>query len=71
VKHYNTYALGSGSEFALSDFRLFGLLKDALRGHCFASGHELKETVHMWLADQSKTLLYDGIHKPAMLDEVE
>jgi hypothetical protein len=50
-----------GSEFALSDFHLFRLLRDALRGHCFASGHELNEAVQMWLADQSETLFYDGI----------
>jgi histone-lysine N-methyltransferase SETMAR len=52
------------SDLAPSDFHLFGLLKDALRGRCFASYHELKGAVHKWLATQLKTSFSYGIHKP-------
>jgi hypothetical protein len=38
-------------EFVLSNFYMCGLSKDALTGHCFAIGHELKEAVLVWLAD--------------------
>ena len=43
------------SDFAPSDYHLFGPLKETLRGRRFTSDQEVKEAVHAWLASQSKT----------------
>jgi hypothetical protein len=45
------------------DYQLSGPLKDALRVHCFAINHTLKEAVHMWLAAQNKTFFSEGKQK--------
>jgi hypothetical protein len=50
-------------DLAPSDYRLFGPLRDALRGHHFASDQELKEVVHAWLVTQPKTFFSEGIQK--------
>jgi len=42
------------SDLSLSDFHLFRPLKDALRGHHFSLGEELKEAAYDWLAQQPK-----------------
>ena len=42
-------------DLALSDYHLFGPLKEALRGHRFTLHQEVKEVVHAWLAVQPKT----------------
>jgi hypothetical protein len=39
---------------AISDFHLFGPLKEALTGHRFADHDEVKEAVHDWLRTQPK-----------------
>jgi hypothetical protein len=44
-----------------SDYHLFGLLKDALRGRRFSTD---REAVHKWLRDQPKTFFLEGIRKP-------
>ena len=46
-----------------SDYRLFGPLKEALRGRRFTSDQELKEAVHVWLTAQPKTFFSEGIKK--------
>ena len=46
-----------------SEYHLFGLLKEALRGRRFTSDEEVKEAVHAWLAAQPKTFFSDGIRK--------
>jgi hypothetical protein len=48
---------------ARSDYRLFGLLKMALRGSRFGSDEEVKQAVHSWLCDHPKTVFCDGIKK--------
>jgi hypothetical protein len=50
-------------DLALSDYHLFGPLKDTLRGCHFASDQELKEVVHAWLVTQPKTVFSEGIQK--------
>ena len=49
-------------DLAPSDFHLFGLLKDALRGRRFSCG-DVKAVVHQWLCAQPKTFFADGIKK--------
>jgi len=48
---------------ALSDFYLFGPLKNALRGRRFAADDEVKEVVHDWLRSQPQTFFSNGIKK--------
>jgi len=43
-----------------SDYHLFGLLKEALRGRQFTSDQELKEAVHAWLTAQPRTFFLGG-----------
>ena len=50
-------------DLAPSDYHLFGPLKDALRGRCFATDQQVKEAVHMWLNAQQKTFFSEGIEK--------
>jgi hypothetical protein len=50
-------------DLAPSDFHLFGLLKNALRGHRFAADDEVKEAVHDWLCSQPQTFFSNGIKK--------
>ena len=50
-------------DLALSDYHLFGPLKEALRARRFTLDQELKEAVHAWLAAQPKTLFSEGIRK--------
>jgi hypothetical protein len=45
-----------------SDYHLFGSLKKALRGRRFGCD-EVKQAVHTWLYDQSKTFFSDEIKK--------
>jgi hypothetical protein len=39
-------------------YRLFGRIKDPLRGRHFASDQEVKEAVPAWLVIQPKTFIY-------------
>jgi len=48
---------------APSDFRLFGPLKNALRGRRFAADNEAKEAVHDWLHSQPQTFFSNDIKK--------
>jgi hypothetical protein len=48
---------GYSPNLAPSDYRLFGPLKDVLRGRRFASVEELKEAVHEWLTAQRHLFL--------------
>jgi histone-lysine N-methyltransferase SETMAR len=41
-------------DLAPSDYRLFGLLKMALRGSRFGSDEEVKQAVHSWLCANQK-----------------
>ena len=50
-------------DLALSEFHLFGSLKEALRNCQFTSDKEVKEAMHAWLAAQSKTIFSEGIRK--------
>jgi len=50
-------------DLAPSDYHLFGLLKDALRGRRFTSDEGVKEAVHEWLAAQPKAFFSEGIQK--------
>ena len=49
-------------DLAPSDYHLFGLLKNALRGRQFSTDKEVREAVYKWLRDQPKTFL-EGIRK--------
>jgi histone-lysine N-methyltransferase SETMAR len=48
---------------APSDYHLFDSLKKALRGRRFRSDEEVRQAVHTWLCDQTKTFFSDGIKK--------
>jgi histone-lysine N-methyltransferase SETMAR len=48
-------------DLALSDFHLFGLLKEALGGRIFRCDKDVKNAVRQWLHVQPKTFYYDGI----------
>ena len=50
-------------DLAPSDYHLFRLLKEALRGRQFTSDLEVKEAVHAWLAAQPKTFFSEDIRK--------
>jgi len=51
-------------DLAPSDFHLFGLLKNALRGRRFScDDNDVKAAVHQWLRTQAKTFFADGIKK--------
>jgi hypothetical protein len=39
-----------GTDLVQSRIHLFGLLRDALKGCCFASDYKLKDVMHMWPA---------------------
>jgi hypothetical protein len=47
---YPAYSL----DLAPSDFHLFGLLKEALRGRRFSGGDDVKVAVRQWLRAQLK-----------------
>jgi len=47
-------------DLVLSDYHLFGPLKDALRGRRFTSDEGVKKAVHEWLAAQPKTFFFRG-----------
>ena len=49
-------------DLAPSGYHLFGLLKNALRGRRFSTEKDVREAVHKWLHDQTKTFL-EGIRK--------
>jgi hypothetical protein len=66
LKYSGSYAWnlrGYSPDHAPSDFPLFGSLKDALEGHCFASNHELEK------AAQSKALSLESM-KDEFLDHL-
>ena len=50
-------------ELAPSNYHIFGPLKEALRGRRLASDEEVKEAVHNWLREQSKSFFSAGIQK--------
>ena len=50
-------------DLALSDYHLFGSVKEALRGCQFTLDQKLKEAVHAWLAAQPKMFFSEGIKK--------
>jgi len=50
-------------DLAPSDFHLFGLLKNALRGRLFSCDDDVQTAVHQWLRTQPKTFFADGIKK--------
>jgi histone-lysine N-methyltransferase SETMAR len=49
-------------DLAPSDCHLFGALKDALRGHRFATDQHMQEVAHSWLRNASKTFFSEGIN---------
>ena len=49
-------------ELALSDYQMFGPLKQALRGCWFTKDQQLKE-MDLWLVSQSKMFYSEGIKK--------
>jgi len=51
-------------DLAPSDFHLFGLLKEALRGRRFScDDDDVKAALHQWLRAQPKTFFANGIKK--------
>ena len=50
-------------DFALSDYNLFGPLKESLRGRRLISDQEVKEAVQAWVAAQPKAFFSEGIRK--------
>jgi len=48
-------------DLAPSDFHLFGMLKNSLRGSRFSCDDDVKAAVHQWLRTQPKTSFADGI----------
>jgi histone-lysine N-methyltransferase SETMAR len=50
-------------DLASSDYRLFGPLKNALRGRRFSTDKEVREAARKWLRDQPKAFFLEGIHK--------
>jgi hypothetical protein len=52
-----------GSDLALSDFHMFGPMKDALRGTRFSSDEEVIGAVQNWLKMRPKNYVSDGIKK--------
>ena len=48
---------------ALSDFHLFGPMKEHLRGQKFADDDEVMEAVQSWLKATPKSFFLKGIHK--------
>uniref|UniRef100_A0A0N5CDX6 Histone-lysine N-methyltransferase SETMAR n=1 Tax=Strongyloides papillosus TaxID=174720 RepID=A0A0N5CDX6_STREA len=51
------------SDFAPSDFYLFGPLKDSLRGVKFNNNGEIKEEIQKWLRSEDKNFFATGIRK--------
>jgi len=49
-------------DFAPSDFRMFGPLKEAMGGKKFHSDEEVHHTVHEWLRGLPKEFFYKGIY---------
>jgi histone-lysine N-methyltransferase SETMAR len=49
-------------DLALSDFHLFGSLKDALHGTRFEDDNRVIEAVRKWLRRQDKSWYQQGIH---------
>jgi len=47
----------------LSDYQLFGPLKQALRDRWITTDQQLKETVHAWLVSEPKTFYSEGLKK--------
>jgi len=50
-------------DLAPSDYHIFRLLKNALRGRHFANDEEVKDVVYTWLHAQPKTFCVDGKRK--------
>ena len=50
-------------DLAPLDYRVFGPLKNALRGRRFTSDEGVKKAMHEWLAAQPKTFFSEGIQK--------
>jgi len=53
--------LPTAQTWPLTDFHLFGPLKNAQRGRRFAADDEVKEAVHDWLRIQPQTFFSNGI----------
>jgi histone-lysine N-methyltransferase SETMAR len=53
----------SSPDLTPSDYHFFGSLKKALWGCEFRSDEEVKQAVHTWVCDQTKTFFCDGIKK--------
>ena len=49
-------------DLALSDFHLFGLLKDALRGTSFEDDESVIRAVRTWLREQETSWYREGMH---------
>jgi len=49
-------------DLALSDFHLFGLLKDALRGTSFEDDESVIRAVRTWLREQETSRYREGMH---------
>jgi hypothetical protein len=50
------------SDLVLSDFHVFGPLKEAMRDKPFRSDEEVQQAVHEWLRSQPKDFFSRGIH---------
>jgi histone-lysine N-methyltransferase SETMAR len=50
-------------DLVLSDYHIFGPLKEALRGRRFTSDEEVKEAMHTWLQQQPKSFFSAGIQE--------
>jgi hypothetical protein len=48
-------------DLTLSDYHVFGPLKEALGGKKFSTDDEIKEVVHRWLCSQSEEFFSRGI----------
>ena len=51
------------AQYGQSDYYKFGPLKEALRGRRFDSDEEVKEAVHSWPREQTKSFFSAGIQK--------
>ena len=49
-------------DLALSDYHLFGTMKESLKGKRYSSDEEVKSLVKKWLKEQSTELYGAGIH---------
>jgi hypothetical protein len=48
---------------ALSDYHIFGPLKETLYGHRFGSHGDIQQEVQMWLCEQPKSFFLEGMKK--------